>query len=178
MNDQSRAADLPEKEFPQRLQELRAALEMSQRKLAFLLDVPQSTVYRWETGKVRPGFDYLEKLFRLASQHGALAKLFPSQDFDSVFLFSEVWRATSTQYQKVHFFKITAHDVPGSTASILTLIAEHGGNLIRIAGYEKAHADLSVLRLLIEFPPEVRAQTVKRVLMQLDHVVEIERQSQ
>ena len=55
--------------FPERLKELRKASKMTQKQLAELLFVDQTSVRYWETGKTKPDFDQqieLAKLFHVS----------------------------------------------------------------------------------------------------------------
>lgn len=48
---------------------LRESLGLSQRELASHLDVPQTTVNRWETGRTTPNAEYLGMMADLARRH-------------------------------------------------------------------------------------------------------------
>jgi transcriptional regulator with XRE-family HTH domain len=52
------------------VKELRGRLGMSQRAFASRLGVPQSTVYRWESGAASPNGKHLQAIHELARLHG------------------------------------------------------------------------------------------------------------
>ena len=52
------------------VKQLRAQLSMSQRAFASRLSVPQSTVYRWESGAASPNGKHLQAIHELARLHG------------------------------------------------------------------------------------------------------------
>lgn len=64
----SRDALLPYE--PSQIRSLRQRLGMSQRQLARVLGVPQSTVQRWEAGDMSPSAASLGRLDDLAREHG------------------------------------------------------------------------------------------------------------
>lgn len=51
------------------IRDLRESLELSQREFAARLEVPQSTVNRWETGRSSPTAHYLGMMADLARRH-------------------------------------------------------------------------------------------------------------
>lgn len=70
------AARGPELPIGQRIAEMRARLgNWPPRKLAFLLDVPESSIYRWESGKSEPSHRHFEALREIAAKHGCESTL-------------------------------------------------------------------------------------------------------
>jgi transcriptional regulator with XRE-family HTH domain len=55
---------------PEQIRNLRQRLGMTQRELARLLGVPQSTVQRWESGEMSPSATSLGRIDDLAREHG------------------------------------------------------------------------------------------------------------
>ena len=52
--------------IPGMVRRIRRILDVSQRGLAALLDVSQSVVARWETGRTSPRMSVVERLLRMA----------------------------------------------------------------------------------------------------------------
>lgn len=59
------------------IRNLRRRLGLSQRALAALVGVPQSTIYRWEAGHASPNGGHLAKLHQVARDHGVDSELLP-----------------------------------------------------------------------------------------------------
>lgn len=62
------------------VKDLRARLGLTQRALAERLGVPQSSIYRWESGIVNPNGAHLQHLHDLARAHGLASGLLGDPD--------------------------------------------------------------------------------------------------
>ena len=66
-------------DFPERLESLREAADLSWRGLARCLHVRDRSVWRWRAG-TRPDAAHLYALFSLAAEMGLLHHLLPTED--------------------------------------------------------------------------------------------------
>jgi transcriptional regulator with XRE-family HTH domain len=163
--------ELPE--FGLRIRQFRRSLDLRQHQFAALLKVPETTVARWEHGRSMPRFANLRAMYELGQENQIYAQIFPILDFESVFFLSDVWKEEAREGSHRHFLRVTVTNRTGITAQVLTVIAEHEGNLLRVAGFECAEegSTHSIVRILVDLPPHRDREALDEAIRALDDVL-------
>ncbi len=159
--------------FGERVARIREVSGLSRRRFAERFDIEQSTVFRWEAGRVPAQFEHVEELHKIAAEHGILAEVFPVLDFETMFFASDLWREDSAEDHI--YLRAVLHNQPGIAARVLAVIAEHGGRVLRLAGFQDGDADgRSIFRVIFTLPAERPVSEIDEALNTLDGVLTTE----
>lgn len=150
----------------------RKKLGFSQEQLAHEMGVSVKTIQRWENGKF-PRFLNLQDLWRIGVENNQLPFI-GKLDFATIFFSREPWRIESREDERRVYLKATVQNQIGITAKMLTIISDHGGNLVRLAGFEDASEDTSILRVIFVLPEEHSLAAVDKKINELEDVVTTE----
>lgn len=115
----------------ERLPAVREQLGLNQQQLAKLLDVPPSTVNRWEKGRSLPSFKHLLAIYRHAADKGVDPALFPVAGFQDQGL-QDLADAGAVGGGLI----LILHTIsgPGVLAKVLGAIAQKGADVRAVIG--------------------------------------------
>ena len=165
-------ADL--EEFARRFRRFRKLLTLSQSKLSRQLDVPENSIYRWESAKGFPSFSALRKVYDLAEEKGIWPELF--MDHDRVFYLQAARGTDDEDENRPVFVKMKIVNILTVVPAVLKVVGKHQATPLRMEASQPQGkvGNVTLLRLAFSVRVSGEGPKIKEDFAGLEGVSEVE----
>lgn len=159
------------REFTRRFRLFRNLLQLSRSQIARELELPENTVFRWETEKSTPSFSALKRIYALAERHGIWPQLFLNHD--RVF-YLQAKRGLDDSVQPL-YVNLIIETVARGVPAVLEVLRDHDATPLRMEASQPdgPNSHTGLLRLAFTLQDASDKPHVDRDLLNAEGVLEV-----